>query len=59
MAGSTARFNNDRYYCEVGGYQVDDEDNNTNYIPLLSMVENVLIKKNTAHFEFSTNKNGV
>jgi hypothetical protein len=44
MAGSTTRFNNDRYYYKVGGYQADDKENNTNYIPLLSMVENILIK---------------
>lgn len=42
----------------MGGYKLDDKDNNTNYIPLLSMVENILIKS-AAYCDFSTNKNGV
>jgi hypothetical protein len=41
----------------VGGYQVDDEDNDTNYLALFSMVGNNF-NNNTSPSDVSTNKNG-
>jgi hypothetical protein len=56
MAASTVPRYNDRYRQRwVGGSQFDYEENDTNYLPLFSMVGKNF-NKNTSPSGFSTNK---